>query len=260
MLDKTFIEQLGYFDFKAFIGSGFLHPGGLFSTIEVFRNAKINGGAPMLEVGCGNGYTTLKLLKAGYNVQPVDINPSMVQATERNLKENGYFFVKPLVCSAENLVFPDDAFSMILLEAVFGFIQNKPVAISEFHRVLKNSGMVGYVDMHYVSAPHEDIVMELSSVFGYPIEPLYKQDWLAIHEAAEFELHYWNDYPMQNVRMPTFEQLKNFLTKRHKDCEERIVKECAEIVLHKSHYYESIFIKNRKHLKYHVALFKKKDS
>lgn len=71
-------------------------------------------------------------------------------------------------------------------------------------------------------------------------------------------MHYWNDYPMNNAKMPTLVQLDIFLGARYKNSDKLLIKECAEIVFRKFNYYESTFIKNRKHLRYHVALFKKK--
>jgi hypothetical protein len=114
--------------------------------------------------------------------------------------------------------------------------------------------------MHYISIPPQDIVDDLCEIFGFKIEPLFKQDWINIHTRAGFELSYWNDYSMNDARLPTFTDLYNFLISRYKDADITLIKECAELILQKSKFYESVFIRNRKHLRYHVTLFKKKSS
>lgn len=73
----------------------------------------------------------------------------MVDAAKKTCQEVGYIFFQPYIASAESLPFKDNSFELVLLGAVFGFIENIDRALEEIEGVLKPGGFVALVDMHY---------------------------------------------------------------------------------------------------------------
>ena len=51
--------------------------------------AKFNAGPSGADIGCGNGYFTRALYKAGYDVRGIDISPQMLNVAKRRAAEEG---------------------------------------------------------------------------------------------------------------------------------------------------------------------------
>lgn len=250
------IEGMGYFDFKASLGECLLHPGGTSSTIEVFSNAPIEVNDPILEIGCGTGFTTIKLLKAGLNLTSCDVNIKMINTTKENARKSGFVFFEPVHASATNLPFKGNSFKLILLEAVFGFIDEKEKAIDEFFRVLETGGYLCYVDMFYISQPDDRLIQQMNEIFKDSIKVITKSDLITLHQG--FDLIYWNDYPMKDAIILPVEKIKENLVKTQKNLSNSEALILAEAINKKFWYYELIFRENRVHLRYHISIYRKK--
>ena len=96
-----------------------------------------------LEIGAGTGYFGLNLLRAGVVREAVatDISPGMLAALEANAARLD-LTVETVVCDAEALPFPDEAFDLVLGHAVLHHLPDLRRAFAEFHRVLRPGGTV----------------------------------------------------------------------------------------------------------------------
>ena len=66
--------------------SGYFYLNGYYSWME----KAVSSYGTILEVGCGNGYSTLTLLQNGHKVIAIDYNPYCLEKTKQLLEDNGF--------------------------------------------------------------------------------------------------------------------------------------------------------------------------
>jgi SAM-dependent methyltransferase len=98
-------------------------------------------GKRVLEIGCGMGFHSELLLRAGARLTSVDLSPTSVEATSRR------FALKDLEgdvreMDAEHLEFPDGEFDLVWSWGVIHHSASTGRALKEIHRVLKPRGEV----------------------------------------------------------------------------------------------------------------------
>ncbi len=102
-------------------------------------------GKHVLDVGCGTGISTLKLLErhAG-KICAVDISEYMVDILKKKIEAGGYpqKVADLRVADAENLPFDDGVFDIVLSSMVLGMVPNQEKMISEMIRVVKPGGII----------------------------------------------------------------------------------------------------------------------
>jgi trans-aconitate methyltransferase len=92
-----------------------------------------SAGERILDLGCGDGQLTARLVALGANVQGVDASPEMVAATRaRGLAADE--------APAERLPYPDGSFDAVFSNAVLHWVQGQDQMMAEVHRVLKPGG------------------------------------------------------------------------------------------------------------------------
>ncbi|MFA7266298.1 MAG: class I SAM-dependent methyltransferase [Candidatus Nanopelagicales bacterium] len=97
--------------------------------------------ARSLEVGCGTGFFTLNLIRAGVLTSGVvtDISPGMVEVAVRNARGLGVA-VDGRVADAERVPYADAAFDLVIGHAVLHRIPDVEQALREALRVLRPGG------------------------------------------------------------------------------------------------------------------------
>lgn len=109
-------------------------------------------GMRVLEIGCGMGYHTELLLRAGANLTSIDISDTSIHATRRRLDIKGLQGdVRQM--DAEALEFPDDEFDMVWSWGVIHHSSRTGRIIREIHRVLRHSGNVRLMVYHLEGMP-----------------------------------------------------------------------------------------------------------
>lgn len=188
------LAALPYFDALACLGELSLHCGGIRNTAELLYAARADGHSQILEVGCGTGATTRALLRAGLQVAVVEPSRRMVAAMVRNCLMNAGRVPEHHVASAEDLgVLESGRFDIVLLECVFGFVQDKAAAVAEMRRVLKPGGVIAVTDFHYVSEPDTELRARLRRELGIA-QLLSRADWERSFESLC--LSEWTEVPM----------------------------------------------------------------
>ena len=90
-------------------------------------------GERILDIGCGNGELTLRLMATGAQVTGVDISPDMLAAARA-------CGVDAIEASAEWLPFEDATFDALFSNAALHWIKDHDAMLDEAHRVLKPGG------------------------------------------------------------------------------------------------------------------------
>ncbi len=119
-------------------------------------------GQSVLDVGTGTGILIPFLLKAvgsTGHITAIDYAQNMVDICKTKYAHLPN--VSILVANSENLQFPDTSFDAVTCFGVFPHLDNKEVALKQFHRVLKSKGRLiiahalssAEVKSHHQNAP-----------------------------------------------------------------------------------------------------------
>ncbi len=98
-------------------------------------------GKRVLEIGCGMGFHSELLIRAGARLTSVDISPTSVGATRKRFEIKGLEGdIREM--DAERLEFPDDEFDLVWSWGVIHHSARTGCVLKEIHRVLKPGGEV----------------------------------------------------------------------------------------------------------------------
>lgn len=90
-------------------------------------------GESILDLGCGDGQLTRRIVAAGANVCGIDTSPAMVAATRA-------LGIDAEVASAEALPHADETFDAVFSNAALHWVQDQDAMMAEARRVLKPGG------------------------------------------------------------------------------------------------------------------------
>ena len=102
----------------------------------------------ILDVGCGAGFFTILLAKAGHQVTGIDLTPDMIK-NARILAEEEGVNCEFTVMDAENPEFPDGTFDVIISRNLTWTLPHVRHAYQEWLRVLKKGGVLLNFDANY---------------------------------------------------------------------------------------------------------------
>jgi ubiquinone/menaquinone biosynthesis C-methylase UbiE len=130
----------------------------------------------ILDVGCGAGYFTVLLGKAGYQVTCIDLTREMIVKAEELIQDNGPY--QETVCvkemDAEKLSFEDESFDAVVTRNLTWTLPHPIEAYQEWYRVLKKGGMLLNFDAEYAKNAHSLFTVE--SVAHKDISDKLKED------------------------------------------------------------------------------------
>ncbi|KOS64295.1 methyltransferase [Lysinibacillus sp. FJAT-14222] len=139
----------------------------------------------ILDIGCGTGQTAAYLAdKYEAKVTGIDINSIMVAKAQRRMKKNR-LPVKIIQCSIEQIPLPDNTFDFIISESVLSFV-NKPNALKEIFRLLKNGGRFIAIEFTIHQPLEEKIEKEIKQFYGFDSFSM-KKDWISFLKRAGFK-------------------------------------------------------------------------
>jgi SAM-dependent methyltransferase len=98
-----------------------------------------------LEIGSGTGYFSLNLIQLGAidRLVATDLSPAMLGTLSTTAGRLG-LAVETKVTDAESLPFEDGSFDLVFGHAVLHHLPDLNTALSEFHRVLRPGGSLGF--------------------------------------------------------------------------------------------------------------------
>lgn len=179
------MQQSKYLDFLAEFGVGGAHPGGIELTKEMFKNEPIHRMTRVLDAGCGTGQTAAYLASTyGAKVTGMDINPVMIDKAVHRMRRNR-LPVNLVHGSVEEMPFPDHSFDIIVCESVLAFV-DKPKALSEMYRVLRNGGRLIAIELTVNDFLEQELEEEIKQFYGFD-SFCSKKDWVDWCKQAGFE-------------------------------------------------------------------------
>ena len=109
----------------------------------------------ILEVGTGPGFFAILLAEAGYQVTAIDLTPSMLDEARRNAGQLcDYIDFQEM--NAQDLVFNDESFDVILSRNVTWNLPEPEIAYAEWARVLKPGGLLMIFDANWYAYLFDD--------------------------------------------------------------------------------------------------------
>ena len=90
-------------------------------------------GERILDLGCGDGQLTARMIAGGADVHGVDASPAMVAAARKR-------GIPADEANAEKLPYPDASFDAVFSNAALHWVQGQDEMMAEVHRVLKPAG------------------------------------------------------------------------------------------------------------------------
>ena len=114
----------------------------------------------VLDIGCGAGFFSILMAKAGHNVTSIDYTENMVNSAIQNAVDAGVD-IEVLQMDAQNLDFEDDTFDLIVTRNVTWVMEQPTKAYSEWIRVLQPGGrMINFDENQYLYLFDEDYKKE----------------------------------------------------------------------------------------------------
>lgn len=119
-------------------------------------------GERILDLGCGDGQLTVRLVASGAEVQGIDASAAMVAAARaRGLAADE--------APSEKLPYPDASFDAVFSNAVLHWVQGQDQMMAEVHRVLKPRGrFVAEMGGHGNIAAIQVALMAVLERHGFP--------------------------------------------------------------------------------------------
>lgn len=161
------IEKCDIFDFMAkYVGLSVLHPGGFESTIRLLDTFNLDPGKKILDIACGKGTTSVLAAKRfGCRVTGIDISPDLIEEAKhlaiKNKVDNLTDFI---VGDATRLPFHDNEFDASVAQAMLVLIDDKESVIKEALRVIKPTGLAGWIELTWQKQPSEQFMKHVSDV------------------------------------------------------------------------------------------------
>jgi ubiquinone/menaquinone biosynthesis C-methylase UbiE len=103
----------------------------------------LQGGSPVLEVGCGAGATAVELARRGHLVAALDRSPAMLERARAHAVASGVGDrIMAVLGDAHQLMFPTGTFDLVLALGVLSWLAEPNTAIRELARVTRPDGLV----------------------------------------------------------------------------------------------------------------------
>jgi ubiquinone/menaquinone biosynthesis C-methylase UbiE len=161
----------------------------------------------VLDVGAGAGHTALAFAPHVAHVVATDLTRQMLAKTAELAAERGLTNVETKIADAESLPFDDGSFDLVTCRLAFHHFPDSRQAVSEFARVLKPGGVLGFTDNIVVpdkkAAGYYNAYEKLrdpSHHWVYPLarlQAMFEEAGLKVtttHQLSkEFEFHAWAD-------------------------------------------------------------------
>ncbi len=186
---KTVKREEGH-KLLARLGKTRLRPGGKEATEWLLEHADFSEDSNVLEVACNMGTTLIDVKKKyGCEITGLDKDKEALKNAEDNIEKEGLAGKINLVNGdATELPFGDEEFNTVINEAMLTMLsqKQKEAAVREYHRVLKDGGVLL---THDVCLTEEDpeVVAKLKKAINVPAEPLTEENWRKLFEDAGFK-------------------------------------------------------------------------
>ncbi|WP_117168233.1 methyltransferase domain-containing protein [Paraliobacillus sediminis] len=175
--------KLSYTDMVAMFGIGGAHPGGLGITKQWIKKVNPKPHQKILDIGCGTGQSLLYLAEnTSSQIIGIDQNVVMLEKASQRLKNHPR--VDIIQADAEELPFSSLSIDCIISESVTAFTKIK-LALKEYHRVLKDNGMLTLLEMTSNRQLTPAVQDEIKQFYGVTAL-LTKEGWIDMLKETGF--------------------------------------------------------------------------
>lgn len=98
------------------------------------------GETRVLDLGCGAGVLSEKLIESGYSVDAADMSEDMLGFTRARLEKYDESKFQLFQAECEDLPFEDSSYDVVACIGVFGYMDDVDAAVTEILRVIKPGG------------------------------------------------------------------------------------------------------------------------
>jgi len=161
------VEKCDIFDFMAkYVGMSVLHPGGFVSTNKLLNSYNLDKDKKVLDIACGKGTTSILIAKKfGCRVVGIDISPVLIEEAKKLAKRNKVEkLIDFQIADATHLPFNDNEFDASIAQAMLVLIDDKESVIRQALRVIKPSGLAGWIELTWQQNPSELFMKQVSEV------------------------------------------------------------------------------------------------
>lgn len=120
---------------------------------ELQKHLKNGQNLNVLDVGCGPGFFSHLLADMGHRVTGIDLTQEMIDQANDNVGQH-YANTHFQTMDAENLIFEDDSFDIVVTRNLTWTLPDPERAYQEWFRVLKQRGRLINVDADYGRVDH----------------------------------------------------------------------------------------------------------
>lgn len=120
---------------------------------EIIEGMSIEKGKYIADVGCGIGYFTIPFAKTVADkgrVYAIDINPLMLEETNRRAEEEKLTNVETVLSGENNFEIGDNCVDVVFTSTVFHEVDSPKEFLEECKRILKKEGIIVILDWNKV--------------------------------------------------------------------------------------------------------------
>lgn len=111
--------------------------------LRFFTPEMAGGGKKILDAGCGSGQLMSELARKGYDIYGMDMSHEMLGLTRNKINEvMGADEARLISADIESIPFHDNTFDVVTTAGVIEYLKNDDKVLYEFHRVLKDNGIL----------------------------------------------------------------------------------------------------------------------
>ena len=185
----------------------------------MLQRSNITNQSKVLDLGCGNGNTAIWLAQqTGCEVVGIDLSQIRIDNAKDKAKDYSELRISFQKASATNLPFVDGEFTHVWSQATIYHIHNRPKALQEIHRVLKERGILIFDDL----VTPIDNISETGYKYVYErllFEPTFSPDsyketlsklGLMVLESQDLRSHLHKSYELlSKLALPNYPELNS---------------------------------------------------
>ncbi|HML05533.1 MAG TPA: class I SAM-dependent methyltransferase [Methanobacterium sp.] len=165
-----------------------------------YKNELINkylikkNGRNALDIGCGDGFFTSKLLELGYMVDAIDISPEAIKSTRKRVETLGMENSVNLFNTEIEEFHPTQKYDVILCFEVLEHIKDDLNTLKKINEWIKNDGIL------IISVPHRQDLWNYSDEVGGHYRRYSKDELSKKLKIANFKVKKLFDYGFPFIR------------------------------------------------------------